>query len=197
MFNFGNNIANILDLIKRYLLTTSSTCLMKFNLKLRGVSYGKSIRFYGLAKIKRSSRGRISIGNHCVLNSTSTSNLIGINRPCIFTALEPGSSLIIGDHCGFSGTVIGSFDKIILGNHVRCGANTLITDSNWHLDDPRSGFPDPIIIDDHVWLGVNVTVLKGVHIGRNTVIGANSVVRKDIPADVIASGDPCKVIRNI
>lgn len=80
---------------------------------------------------------------------------------------------------------------------MRCGANTLITDGDWHQDDPRSGELRPVNIGDNVWLGVNVTVLKGVTIGENTVMGAGSLVVKDIPANVIAAGNPCKVIKFI
>lgn len=55
----------------------------------------------------------------------------------------------------------------------------------------------PIAIGDNVWLGANVIVLPGVTIGENSVIGAGSVVTKDIPANVIAFGSPCKVYREI
>lgn len=55
----------------------------------------------------------------------------------------------------------------------------------------------PVTIGDNVWLGGNVVVLPGVTIGENTVIGAGSVVTKDIPSNVIAVGNPCKVIKNI
>jgi len=103
----------------------------------------------------------------------------------------------IGNDCGFSGTVIAAFKKIVLGEKVICGANTLITDSDWHPEDPRSGIPAPVIIGDNVWLGVNATILKGVTIGQNSVIGANSLVTSDIPRDVIAAGNPCKVIRSL
>ncbi|MDD7390137.1 MAG: DapH/DapD/GlmU-related protein [Lachnospiraceae bacterium] len=50
-------------------------------------------------------------------------------------------------------------------------------------------------IDDDTWIGGNVTILPGVHIGKNVVIGAGSVVTRDIPDDVIAAGNPCKVIK--
>lgn len=65
------------------------------------------------------------------------------------------------------------------------------------MDDPRSGEPKSITIKDNVWLGVNSIILKGVTIGRNTVIGANSVVVKAIPSNVVASGNPAKVIRKL
>lgn len=55
----------------------------------------------------------------------------------------------------------------------------------------------PIIIGDNVWIGGDVTILPGVKIGANTVIGAKSVVTKDIPANVVAAGNPCRVLRKI
>lgn len=55
----------------------------------------------------------------------------------------------------------------------------------------------PINVGDNVWIGANVSVLPGVAIGSNTIIGAGSVVNKDIPERVIAAGVPCKVIRKI
>lgn len=83
-------------------------------------------------------------------------------------------------------------EKVELSNNMKCGANSLITDSNWHLDDPRSGQPKPII-----WLDVNVILLKGVSIGKYLVFGANSVVTKSIPPNIVATGNPCKVIRQL
>ena len=64
------------------------------------------------------------------------------------------------------------------------------------MDDPRSGKPKDVIIGDNVWLGVNVVVLKGVTIGDNTLIGANSLVTTNVPANVIAAGNPCKAIKS-
>jgi acetyltransferase-like isoleucine patch superfamily enzyme len=115
----------------------------------------------------------------------------------MISTIGKGAIIEIGDNCGFSGTVIGAALHIKLGNNVRCGANTLITDSDWHTDDYRTGKDKEVIIEDNVWLGYGVKVLKGVHIGNNSLIGANSVVTKDIPANVIAAGNPCKVIKQI
>ena len=55
----------------------------------------------------------------------------------------------------------------------------------------------PIVIEDDVWIGARSIILKGVHIGARSIIAAGSVVTKDIPSDVIAGGNPCKVIREI
>lgn len=164
---------------------------------LNRIAIRDNMRLYGVPLIIKRKGSCLNIGRNCVLRSKSYSNLIGINRPCMFSTLASDAELIIGDNCGFSGTVIGAFRSIKIGNSVRCGANTLITDSDWHLDDPRSGEAKPIVICDNVWLGEGVKVLKGVIIGENTVIGAGSVVTKSIPANVIAAGNPCKIIRNI
>jgi len=170
---------------------------MKIILKLKGIQYGSNIDFYGTSKILRTKNSSISIGNNCSFRSLATSNLIGVNRPCILSSIGENSRISIGNDCGFSGTVIGCYTEIKIGNKVRCGANTLITDGDWHNEDYRSGLPRPVMIDDGVWLGVNVTILKGLHIGENSLIAAGSVVTKDIPANVVAGGNPCKVIRSI
>lgn len=162
------------------------------------IKIGKGAIFYGRTHFRRQNNSLISIGTNCTFRSAKNSNWIGINRPCmISTQGHENASIQIGDNCGFSGTVIGAFKSINLGNNVRCGANTLITDSDWHLDDPRSGPPKEVYIDDDVWLGVNSVVLKGVRIGKNSIIGANSVVTTSIPDNVIAAGNPCKVIRDL
>ena len=115
----------------------------------------------------------------------------------MISTLNSKAHIVIGDNCGFSGTVISSPLSIKIGNNVRCGANTLITDTDFHNDDSRAGNNKETIIDDNVWLGVGVKVMKGVHIGKNSMIGAGSIVTKDIPANVIAAGIPCKVIKNL
>ena len=66
-------------------------------------------------------------------------------------------------------------------------------------DERKAGYERslPINIGDNVWIGGSVTIVPGVTIGDDTIIGAGSVVTKDIPANVIAAGVPCKVIRPI
>ncbi|RYG10737.1 MAG: maltose O-acetyltransferase, partial [Chitinophagaceae bacterium] len=66
-----------------------------------------------------------------------------------------------------------------------------------HLRNQEHEWAQPITIGDSVWLGGNVVINPGVTIGSNTVIGSGSVVTKDIPANVFAAGNPCKVIREI
>jgi acetyltransferase-like isoleucine patch superfamily enzyme len=183
-----------LVLISSYLPTS---IYLEIKCYLYNIHLGKGSRFYGITKLYRRPHSNITIGKKSTFHSLSTSNLIGVNRRCIISTSAVGASIKIGDNCGFSGTVIGAFSSIILGDNVRCGANTLITDSDWHLDDPRSGKPAPILIMNNVWLGEGSKVLKGVTIGENSVIGAGSIVVKDIPSNVIAAGNPCKTIKSI
>ena len=161
------------------------------------VEIGKNCKFYGRIYFNRLQGARIIIGNNCIFNSSHNSNLIGVYSPCLISTVDRNAILEIGDGCGFSGTVIAAAVHIKIGNNVRCGANTLINDTDWHTDDYRTGKNMPVIIEDNVWLGYGVKVLKGVHIGKNSFIGANSVVTKDIPANVIAVGCPCKVIKQL
>src|SRR5438445_2528390 len=152
-----------------------------------GVKLGAHNSFDGKTHFKRFPKSSIRIGSGCEFLSRPNSNLIGIDRPCMISTLTEEATIEIGNNCGFSGTVIGAFTTIKIGNNVRCGANSLITDSDWHPGDPRVGPSKPVIIGDNVWLGLNVVVLKGVEIGQNSVIGANSLVTKSISANVIAA----------
>ncbi len=161
------------------------------------VEVGRGCSFVGLPHFRRHPGSRVCIGNYCKFNSSSTSNLIGVNRPCIISTLKKDAEIIIGKGCGFSGTVIGSGQKIVIGDNVRCGANTLITNTDWHVDDCRTGPDAPVYIKKNVWLGINVTVLKGVTIGQGTLVGAGSLVTTSLPSDVVAAGIPAKVIRKI
>lgn len=107
------------------------------------------------------------------------------------------AELLIGNNLGMSSSSITCFKKIEIGNNVRIGANCVIADGDFHLDDPRVGEPMPIKIENNVWLGYGVIVMKGVTIGENSIIGMNSVVTRDIPANSIAVGSPAKVIKTI
>jgi len=175
------------------MISTIPACIY---LLLKGVNMKGWSLFGGFPFINRHKHSRIVIGEKCRFMSIQTGNYIGINHRCIIATQEVNSQIIIGDECGFSGTSIWCFDSITIGNNVRFGANVVIMDGDAHQDDPRAGKNAPIVIEDNVWIGAGVTVLKGVTIGRNSLIGAGSVVVKDIPANTVAAGNPCRVIRN-
>jgi acetyltransferase-like isoleucine patch superfamily enzyme len=163
---------------------------------LKGVRFKQGNNFYGIPTISRLPFSSIEIGQNNTFRSDESSNLIGVNHKCILSTHNKGAIIKIGDHCGFSGVSIGASEKIIIGNNVLCGANSVITDFDWHPTRYSSG-SKPIIIHDNVWIGLNTVILKGVEIGQNSIIGANSLVVRSIPENVIAAGNPCRVLKKI
>lgn len=188
-----NKLFNYKDHLAGRLLSFLCTWHMQFICFLKNIKLGENCQFHGLAKFKRSETGRIQVGANCTFGSSSYFSLM-INKPCILAATEKNANITIGSNCGFSGITIACAENIRIGNNVRCGANILITDSDWHTEDIRSGGSKPVFIGDDVWLGANVVVLKGVTIGVNSVIAANSVVFNDIPKNCVAAGNPCVVV---
>lgn len=113
-----------------------------------------------------------------------------------------GSNIHAGD--GFmanANCVILDVGEVRIGNNVLFGPAVQIYTAGHPLEaDIRAAGPEfglPITIGDRVWLGGGVIVLPGVTIGGNTVVGAGSVVTRDLPEDVLAVGNPCRVVRKI
>ena len=168
---------------------------------MKGVKIKNDIRFFGVAFIDRVPLSIISIGSNCTFRSDKTTNLAS-KKKCIIRTYNANAIIEIGNNTGMNASVIAAAEKIIIGKDVLIGFNCYISDTDNHAIDPllrHSGKPEtaPIFIEDNVWLGVNVVVLKGVTIGKNSVIGANSLVLSNIPENVIAIGNPCRVIKKI
>lgn len=91
--------------------------------------------------------------------------------------------------------------KVAIGDNVLIGPNVGIYTAghplHFELRNEEWEFACPITIEDNVWIGGNVVLNPGVTVGRNSVVGSGSVVTKDIPANVVAAGNPCRVIREI
>jgi len=190
----------IIRLLKIRVKSFFSSALCITICMLKKINVGAHTKFYGITKFYRRPTTKIEIGDHCHFISDFSTNLVGVNRKCIVATHGDFATIQIGNECGFSGTVIGAAESIKIGNNVFFGANTLVTDFDWHAVNPenrKTGKPKsaPIVIEDNVWIGINTVILKGVSIGQNTIIGANSLVVKDIPANVIAGGNPCQVIK--
>lgn len=113
-----------------------------------------------------------------------------------------GSNVHIGDD--FFGNVNLTFVDdvdIRIGNGVMIAPSVTLTTTGHPVHPARrvdyARFSEPIVIEDRVWIGSNAVVLPGVRIGYGSVIGAGSVVSRDIPAMVVAVGVPCRVLRPI
>lgn len=91
--------------------------------------------------------------------------------------------------------------RVTFGDYVFIAPNCTFSTAGHPIDAPQRDegleYAYPITVGDHVWFGAGVTVLPGVTIGSNTVIGAGSVVNRDIPSGVVAVGNPCRVLRAI
>lgn len=120
-------------------------------------------------------------------------------------ARNTDAKVFIGDGTWINNnfTAIAEHSSITIGQRVLIGANVEILDSDFHglnINDrglSRADWAKPVVIENDVFLGSNVRVLKGVTIGKGSVIANSSVVVKDIPPGVIAGGNPARVIKFI
>ena len=115
---------------------------------------------------------------------------------------EFGKNITIGDNVYINfGCIILDCSEVTIGSHTLLGPNIGLYAANHSTDATEringGCYGKPIHIGNNVWLGGDVKVLQGVTIEDNTIIGAGSIVTKDIPANVIAVGNSCKVIRKI
>ena len=123
---------------------------------------------------------------------------VWLNSP-LTAAVGKYVSIGEGTYANMNLTLIDDW-KITIGKNVLIGPNVTICTTGHpihpaHRLDGMYSFP--VAIGDNVWIGGNTMILPGVTIGENSVIGAGSIVNKDIPANVVAVGNPCKVLREI
>ena len=134
-----------------------------------------SISFYGITLINthcyfNADGGTIKVGHHTAFNINSNINA------------SVGGNIMIESHCAIGPGVV-----MRTANHRYSDPNMLIQNQGHDSAD--------ITIEDDCWIGANAIILGGVHIGKGAVIGAGSVVTKDIPSMAIAVGVPAKVIK--
>lgn len=171
-------------------------------LKANGAVFGKNLQIPG--KVSWLIRGaRITIGDNFYLSSGNGVNPIASNLQAD-VYVEPGATLTIGNNVGMSSTRLWIHESARIGNNVKIGGCVLITDTDAHPMDyvarrsSNEGTKSaPVVIEDDVWIGAHCIILKGVTIGARSVIGAGSVVTKSIPADCVAAGNPCRVIKSL
>lgn len=175
-------------------------------LRALGVEMEASVQIQGKPIVGMASNSRIRIGARCVVCSDSESTALGINHPVVLRTLRPGAEIVIGDDTGMSGGAICAAASIRIGEGCLIGANVTLADTDFHAIKPANRRYNknseeinaaPIVIEDNVFIGANAIVLKGVTIGKNSVIGAGAIVTRDIPANAIAAGNPAKVIHYI
>lgn len=112
-----------------------------------------------------------------------------------------GKNVSLGDHSGIGVNAMISND-VTIGKNVMMGPECMIFTSNHRFEDTdvpmcQQGFskPRPVVIEDDVWIGARVTILPGVKIGEGSVIGAGSVVTKEVPPYTVVGGNPARVLK--
>jgi acetyltransferase-like isoleucine patch superfamily enzyme len=165
--------------------------LLRARLDLRACAHvGAGARLQGRCVV-RGGEG-IRVGDHLTMLSDVMS--------CELSTHD-GGRLEIGDRVFVNqGAAICAHRSVRIGSDCKIGHYALVLDCDFHeLDHPTHdgghGRPGPIVLEDGVWLGARVTVLKGVTIGRSSVIAAGSVVTHDVPPGVLAGGTPAEVLR--
>jgi acetyltransferase-like isoleucine patch superfamily enzyme len=172
-------------------------------LKKKNITIGKGVKINKKPIIDIHRNANLIIGNNVSINSNNIGYHLNMFSVCKLFADEPGAIIDIGDNTRIHGSCIHAVKKIKIGKNCLIAANCQIIDGNGHdlsFSNTKNrintiGNFKEVNIEDDVWLGTGVIVLPGVTIGKGSIISANSVVHKDVPARVIAGGNPLQIIK--
>jgi len=201
---FGINKKNMIIRIIKRLRLFKKTINDLYNyiiFKINKITYGNNFKING--KIYISNNGIARIGDNFRANSGKNNNPIG-GDTILRLIVKKGAKLTIGNNVGISNSTIYSAKQIVIGNNVLIGGGCRIWDTNFHSLNPIIRFngdytikSSPVFIEDNVFIGGSTIILKGVKIGKNSIIGAGSVVTKSVPANEIWAGNPAIYIKKL
>lgn len=168
---------------------------------LNGVQCG-SLKALGRPRINVSLGGKATIGNNFYIRTGQAYTEVGSLGSRILVG--PKGVLTIGDNVGMSNATIVADCSVTIGKHVMIGGGVQIFDTNFHSTDPtirtsgRETRDDvktaPVVIGNHVFIGTNAIICKGVTLGDNAIVAAGSAVVKSIPAGEIWGGNPASCL---
>lgn len=194
-----------------FIRTKSYIVINRILFRLFGVKTGKNLRVFDRFYLTMHPGASLTIGDNFTFSSGDGINPLCRNlRGKIY--IDNNASIVIGNNVGISSACLLAKERITIGDKVKIGGDCILMDTDAHnLDhqirnsgetdengisiDTLSANSSPIIIENDVLIGTRCIILKGVTIGARSIIAAGSVVTKSIPADCIAGGNPCKVIR--
>jgi acetyltransferase-like isoleucine patch superfamily enzyme len=162
---------------------------MRARAYLRTAIVGANVRVTGRPRVRN--EGRLQIGDNCHFRSTIA---------MLELYVAPGAEMILGNDVHVnSGDTFAAFSRIEIGDRVEVGPLVAVYDSNFHDLYERQMLPEPqpVIIEDDVWLGAKSTILPGVRIGRGAVVSAHALVRRDVEPFTIVSGVPAKPVATL
>lgn len=178
---------------------------LRLSLFLNNVEY-KDIHSNGMPYFCVGLTGKCSIGSNFSMNNGLRFNPIGFPQPCTIYVGE-NASLSIGNNVGISQASIICHKEIEIQDNVKIGGGTKIYDTDFHSvsyitrhsfkEDMSAKKMAKVTIEHDVFIGAGCIILKGVTIGACSVVGAGSVVTKNVPSREIWAGNPAKFIRKI
>lgn len=167
--------------------------------RARGVVVGGGVILNGVPGIRRKGSGRLILGDGVTVNSARWANWLG-SAGSMMLSVENGAILELKRGCGVSASQIIANIGIEIGEEALVGAGCLICDSDMHevpLGSGKAIAMAPIKIGRRAFIGARCIILKGVTIGEGAVVGAGSVVTRDIPPGVVASGNPAQIVKQL
>lgn len=194
----------MLKFTRRVFQKVSSLVCKIYVCQFSGVHVGKGGVFKGLPIIQIEKGADVRLGNNVTLNSRNYGYHASMHSPVKLMADRRGAVITIGDNTRINGACLHAYAGIKIGSNCLIAANVQVIDSNGHdilFSDPSrrintSSEGRPIIIEDNVWVGLNAIILPGVRIGQGAVIGANTVVSKNVPPMVVFAGNPGRVVNS-
>lgn len=184
----SDRLARLPRMARSFVLTYFSARRKLFSWRHRGrVTLAEDVMLRGRLVVK--GRTRVELGRFVRVRGT--------------VIVGGGGQLTVGANSLLNGCWINASDRVTLGDECLisdCG----ITDSDFHNLDPETrhdapsgGVTRPVTLDENVWVGAHALVLKGTHIARDSVVGAGSVVRGEVPARVVVAGNPAVVVKRL
>ncbi len=205
----GLTPSNVISYLCLQIMRVNGALWGTLRLRLKALALGvrvePGVSAHGPVGLMRWPGSNIRIGEGAsLISSWRRATAATLYAPVRLRTFGPGASIEIGPGCQLSGTSITARSTVIqLGRQVMFGPNCIVVDSDFHAHWPpeaRATEPGmegdrPVSVGDYAWIGMNCLILKGVSIGEGAIIGAGSVVTRDVPPFCLAAGSPARVLR--
>jgi hypothetical protein len=182
------------------------TMALRCKAALFGIGCGKGVRAAGPVILARWPQSRIHIGDGAQLVSCPRRATAAVVTPVRLKTFGPEAAIVLEQGVELSGVSIAARSKTIrIGAYTMIAPGCVLVDSDFHAPWPSErrhiepGYERDagIEIGEHVWIGMHCCILKGVRIGRGSIVAAGSVVTRDLPENCLAAGVPARVVRDL